>query len=93
METHPKLCSRSCCEQDERRDVCTALLLLSEAPITQGQAEAGANPLVRLESSSKNSQFQSNPKRLGRNTRIFNKKKKKVKDDMQKKFQTGNNHV
>lgn len=75
METHPMLCSRSCCKQDERRDVCTALLLLSEAPITQGQAEAGANPLVRLESNSKNSQFQSNPKRLGRNTRIKKKKK------------------
>lgn len=44
METHPKLYSRGRYDLVLKRVICAALLLLSEEPITQGQAEAGAKP-------------------------------------------------
>lgn len=44
MATHGELHSRSRCEGEEQRAVCAALPLLSEVPITQGQAEARAKP-------------------------------------------------
>lgn len=44
METHPKLYSWSQYNLDIKQVICTVLLLLSEVPVTQGQAEAGAKP-------------------------------------------------
>lgn len=44
METHPKLYPWSQYNFDMKQVICAALLLLSEVPVTQGQAEAGAKP-------------------------------------------------
>lgn len=44
VETHPKLHSWGRCDWDMKQVVCAAPLLLSEVPITQGQAEARGKP-------------------------------------------------
>lgn len=44
METRPRLYSWGRYDLDMKRVICAALLLLSEVPITRGQAEAGAKP-------------------------------------------------